>query len=107
VLDEEMAEFTGVADAQIFTNVFDYSQPTRSRDVIRRVDYAELRTGIIEINGRRVHTAPLSSYRVARDIAETLKDWIKACRFLLTRPVEPLPSEGGVQALDVRGPEVV
>jgi len=107
VLDEEMAEFTGVADAQIFTNVFDYSQPTRSRDVIRRVDYAELRTGIIEINGSRVHTAPLSSYRVARDIAETLKDWIKAGRFLLTRPVEPLPSEGGVQALDVRGPEVV
>jgi uncharacterized protein (DUF39 family) len=102
VLDEDMAAFTGVADADIETIVFDYSQPTRARDPLRRVNYAELRSGKIELDGRKVPTAPLSSYRVARRIAGVLKDWITEGRFLLSAPVEPLPSEGGVLPLELR-----
>ncbi|MBU1671533.1 MAG: homocysteine biosynthesis protein [Actinobacteria bacterium] len=105
VLDEEMAAYTGIADADIETIVFDYSQPTRARDPLRRVSYAELRSGKIELDGRKVPTAPLSSYRVARRIADVLKEWIKEGRFLLTAPVEPLPAEGGVQPLEIRDGE--
>lgn len=107
VLDEEMAAYTGVTDAEIFTSIFDYSEPTRSRTPLGRVSYAELRSGSIEIEGKKVLSAPLSSYRVARQIAETLKEWIVDGRFLLSAPVQPLPPEGTVQGLEVRGEGVV
>jgi L-aspartate semialdehyde sulfurtransferase len=105
VLDEEMAAFTGVSDADIVTSVFDYSQPTRSRDPIRRVSYAELRGGSIEINGKKVPSAPLSSYKVARLIAANLKAWISEGRFQLSTPVEPLPGEGVTLPLEIREEE--
>ncbi len=105
ILDEDMAQVTGVADADIFTKVFDYSQPTRSRDPLGTVSYAELRSGHIKINGKKVPSAPLSSYRVARDIAATLKGWIERGEFTLSIPVEPLPVEGTVQPLELRDGE--
>jgi len=102
VLDEEMAAFTGVSDSEIETSVFDYSQPTRAREPIRSVNYAELRSGRITIGDKNVHTAPLSSYKVARQIAETLKGWIKEGAFPLSAPVGQLPLEGGLNTLDRR-----
>ena len=105
ILDEEMAVFTGVSDEEIETNIFDYSQPTRSRDTLGRVNYGQLRSGSIEINGKKVLAAPLSSYKVAREIAETLKGWIKSGEFLLSEPVELLPSEGTLNTLDIRDEE--
>ncbi len=105
VLDEEMAAFTGVSDSEIFTSIFDYSQPTRSRDPLGKVSYAQLRSGTIEIDGRKTPCAPLSSYRVARDIAGELKRWITEGEFQLTGPVELLPTEGTVQGLDIRDGE--
>lgn len=105
VLDEEMAAFTGVSDFEIQTSIFDYSQQTRARVPLGRVSYAELRSGSIQINGRKVHTAPLSSYLVARKIAETLKGWVKEGKFLLSAPVEPLPEEGTLNTLEIRDGE--
>jgi uncharacterized protein (DUF39 family) len=105
VLDEEMAAYTGVADSDIFTSIFDYSQPTRAREPLGAVSYSELRSGSIEIAGKKVISAPLSSYKVARSIAEELKAWIKAGEFALSRPVEPLPSEGTFKPLEIRDGE--
>jgi uncharacterized protein (DUF39 family) len=105
ILDEEMAAFTGVADGDIETSVFDYSQPVRARQPLGRVNYGELRKGTIEIDGRNVGCAPLSSYKVAREIAGILKGWIEEGKFLLSAPVEPLPAEGGVLPLEVRSKE--
>lgn len=105
VLDEEMAAFTGVSDSEIFTSIFDYSQQSRAREPLGRVSYAELRSGSIQIRGKKVHTAPLSSYRMARQIAETLKAWIEGGRFLLSSPVEPLPAEGTFLPLEIRDEE--
>ncbi|MBM3499984.1 MAG: hypothetical protein FJX74_15095, partial [Armatimonadetes bacterium] len=56
------------------------------------VTYADLRTGKVTILGKEVPTASLSSYSKAKTIAETLKDWIKQGNFLLSEPVQPLPS---------------
>jgi len=56
------------------------------------VTYGQLRTGEISVDGRKVTTAPLSSYPAAVEIAETLKEWIKSGRFLLGEPQETLPS---------------
>jgi uncharacterized protein (DUF39 family) len=100
VLDSDLASSLAIRDHQIFTSVFDYSVPSRSRPALRRVSYAELRSGRVELEGKTVRTAPLSSYHKARQITGVLKDWILQGRFFLTEPVANLPLEGTVKALD-------
>jgi len=41
--------------------------------------------------GRKIPTSPLSSFKYAKEIAETLKRWILKEAFLLSRPAELLP----------------
>ncbi|MCK5438120.1 MAG: homocysteine biosynthesis protein, partial [Desulfobulbaceae bacterium] len=94
VLNEEMAAFTGVSDSDIHTQVVDYSYDY-SHGVTRNygeVSYAELKSGQIEVNGKTVLTAPLSSVVRAREIAETLKKWILDGDFLIEKPVILFPS---------------
>lgn len=93
ILNEQMAAYTGVSDAEIFTQVVDYSYDY-SHGVARNygeVSYAQLKSGQIEVNGKAVQTAPLSSVVRAREIAETLKKWILDGEFLLQQPVTLLP----------------
>ncbi|MBU0729592.1 MAG: homocysteine biosynthesis protein [Proteobacteria bacterium] len=95
ILDEEMAAFTGVSDAEIFTQVVDYSYDY-SHGVARNygeVSYAQLKSGQIEVNGKMVPTAPLSSLVGAREIAETLKKWIMDKKFTLEKPINTLPDK--------------
>ncbi len=53
---------------------------------------AQLKSGEITVDGKKVITAGLSSYARAREIALTLKNWIEAGTFLLTEPVAFLPT---------------
>lgn len=95
ILNAEMAAFTGVSDAEIFTQVVDYSYDY-SHAVARNygeVSYAQLKSGHIEVNGKKVQTAPLSSVIKAREIAETLKKWIVEDAFTLVEPVRMLPDK--------------
>ena len=94
VLNAEMAAFTGVSDADILLPVKDYGRdyPNGVGRVIRHVSYEELRSGHIEIEGQRVETSPLTSYTMSLEVAEKLKSWIEAGEFLLTEPVEAIPS---------------
>jgi uncharacterized protein (DUF39 family) len=93
ILDAEMARFTGVSDEDIWTQVVDYHEgyPQGIPGSLGEVNYAQLRTGHVEIQGKKVPTASLSSYLRAREIAGLLKDWITEGRFLLSQPVEQLP----------------
>lgn len=102
ILDEEMLNFTTVKNTEIFTNIFDYSISNGPRPVIKKVTYAELRSGSIELNGRQVNTAPLSSLKKAREIALLLKEQIKRGEFFVSQPVASLPSENKVNKLEVR-----
>jgi uncharacterized protein (DUF39 family) len=88
-----MAAYTGVSDAEIFTQVIDYGYDY-SNGIARsygEVSYAQLKSGTIEVNGKQVPTAPLSSMVKAREIAETLKGWIRDRKFLLNQPAQLLP----------------
>jgi len=93
VLDEEIAVETGVADADILAPVVDYSSayPERQPDILAHVNYAQLKSGAIEVNGKSIPTTPLSSYPRAKEIAESLKEWIANAKFELTSPVARLP----------------
>ena len=94
ILDEEMALFTAVKDEDIYTQVFDYGMdyPKGVAKPLAEVNYKELRSGLIVIDGKKIVTAPLSSYHKAREIAHLLKEWIEKGRFLLGEPQQILPS---------------
>lgn len=99
ILSEEILKYTLVTDEDIIAPVVDYSEayPQRKPDVLAEVSYAELKSGVIKIQGKEVPTASLSSYPKAVEIANILKEWIKRGEFLLTEPVAPLPgAESGV-----------
>jgi len=93
ILDEELAAQTAVSDADIKAQVIDYSEayPQIKPGSITEVSYAELKSGEIAVNGKRIETVPLSSYSRARQIAGLLKEWIAAGKFLLNEPAETLP----------------
>lgn len=93
ILNAEMAEYTGVSDDQLFTQVVDYGHDY-TNGVARsygEVSYAELKSGEIEVNGKQVKTASLSSIVKAREIAEILKKEISNGKFTLNEPAETLP----------------
>jgi uncharacterized protein (DUF39 family) len=94
VLDEEILRYTLVKDEEIFAQVVDYSEsyPQCIPGSLAEVNYIQLKSGKIEIEGKEIPTAGLSSCLKAREIAQILKEWIGAGKFLLTQPVEPLPS---------------
>ena len=99
ILSEEILKYTTVTDDQIVATVYDYSDayPNRRVESIGEVTYAQLKSGKITLHGKRVPTASLSSYPRAVEIANTLKEWLKAGKFELTKPVASLPGvESGV-----------
>ena len=93
ILDEEMARFTAVSDHEIVAPVVDYSEdyPNGRNEPLAHVNYAELRSGSITVQGRTVRTSSSSSYARASEIATELKRWIAKGSFLLGHPVEQLP----------------
>lgn len=94
LLNEEIAAFTGIADEDLFTQIVDYGRDYPAGEVksLGQVSYAELKSGVIRFQGKSVPTVPLSSMVKAREIAETLKTWIRKGRFLLGEPQFTLPS---------------
>ncbi|MDY6966461.1 MAG: homocysteine biosynthesis protein [Halobacteriota archaeon] len=99
ILNERLALSTAIKDSDISTSVLDYSIPRRSRPTLKTVTYADLKSGAIEIDGREVKTSPISSYYVARKIADTLKSWIERGEFTLTLPVERLAQDTPVRPM--------
>jgi len=100
ILDEEMALFTGVSDDEIVTQVKDYSF-TRQGPICE-VNYAQLRSGTISVEGREVPTVPLSSYVRAKEIAETLKNWIEKGEFIIGEPQNMIPTVPRAGAINVK-----
>jgi uncharacterized protein (DUF39 family) len=102
ILDEEILKQTAISNREINATVYDYSVPKRSKPNYGQVTYAELRSGSITINNKKIPTAPLSSLYEARQIAGTLKEWIKKGTFSLTEAVQPLPTELKVNSLEIK-----
>jgi uncharacterized protein (DUF39 family) len=93
ILDEDVVKYAAIKDEEIYTQVVDYSQayPQMIPGSLGEVNYSQLKSGKITLQGREVPTGNLSSYPKAREIAEELKSWIKKGDFLLSEPVAALP----------------
>lgn len=99
ILSEEILLHTAVKDEEIYAAILDYSAayPQMKPDILGEVNYADLKSGKITVQGKEVPTASLSSYPKAVEIAQILKTSISKREFLLTEPVAPLPGvESGV-----------
>jgi len=94
ILNERLAATTAVRDEDITTNILDYAVGSRDKPVVRKVNYAELRSGHVQIEEKDVPTSSLSSFKKARQIASELKQWINHGEFFISVPVERLPCEG-------------
>ncbi len=94
ILNEEVMRWASRSDKELYAPIVDYSTdyPQRTGKNLGFVSYADLKSGEITVMGKRVKTAPMSSYPMAVEIAVKLKEWIKAGRFLLTEPVQSIPT---------------
>jgi CBS domain-containing protein len=93
VLNEGLARKTAIKDEEVLTDVIDYGVPRRNRPNLGKVSYKELKSGTITVCDKRVRVSSLSSLKMAKKVAETLKDWIENASFYLSAPVESLPTD--------------
>lgn len=98
VLDVQMAKHLAINNSQIETLISDYG--TEGHPSVGKVTYAQLQSGSVQLeDGKEVKTAPLSSLSKARDIAQTLNQWIKEKKFYLSEPVKTFPHDSFVKPL--------
>ncbi len=94
ILNERLAKSTAVRDRDIAVPVVDYGIARRDRPSLKMVSYEDLKSGMIDLNGNEVTTSSLSSFHMAREVAQTLKEEIEKGEFLLSSAVEPLSRLG-------------
>ncbi|WP_423129803.1 homocysteine biosynthesis protein [Gaoshiqia sp. Z1-71] len=104
VLDEDLAKRLSIRNEQIETTVLDYG--SEGTPALGRVNYEQLRSGSIKVNGKKVRTAPVSSLEKARKIAGLLKEKIQKGEFELTKPVMSFPSNTSLKGLKETGGEL-
>ncbi|MFH1288329.1 MAG: homocysteine biosynthesis protein [bacterium] len=92
ILNEEILKSAAVSDKDIWTPIVDFGfdYPQGIAKSYGEVNYAQLRSGKINFNGKEIPAVPLSSYAMAREIAGVLAGWIKEGKFFLGAPVRTL-----------------
>lgn len=103
VLNEEILLKTTIRDREIRAQVIDYSldYPMKTGKVLSTVNYEELKSGSVNILGKDVEAASLSSYEKAITIAEILKSEIQDGIFTLNKPYMPLPPNQSMKSMKV------
>jgi CBS domain-containing protein len=109
VIDTDVVRATAIRDEDITVDLLDYGIPSRNRPVLRKVNYSELRSGSVSLNGEEVRTSSLSSFRRARIVADSLKDWIEKGKMELCLPTQPINPTKQVRPMHetVKGPRVL
>ena len=106
VLNESVIRFCAVLDKEIVAPVIDFSIPRRVRPTFGLVSYAQLKSGRLTIEGKKVRVAPLASIAFSRQVAEELKQAIVNGNFTLTEPVASLASDRSFLPQDPRDASV-
>jgi uncharacterized protein (DUF39 family) len=104
VLSPAVLKRACVRDREIQAPVIDYSHDYANNTgrVLRMVSYEELKSGQIEVEGKKVEVASLSSYQKAREIAELLAAEIRGGTFRLSEPYAKLPQNVAMKPLKIR-----
>ena len=109
ITDIDMVRRTAVRDEDIFVDISDYGVPSRSRPSLRKVNYADLKSGMVELNGEEVRTSSLSSYRRSREVALELKCMVESGKMELTLPTRRIDATKSAQPMreTEQGPRVL
>jgi len=104
ILNEDILKRTCVRDREILAPVVDFSTdyPKNTGKVLCHVNYEQLRSGEIEVEGRKVAVGSLSSYYKALEIANLLADEIRRGDFRLAEPISYLPKDTTMKSLVIR-----
>ncbi len=104
ILNEDVLKRTCISDREILAPVVDYSTdyPQNTGKVISHVSYEQLRSGEIEIEGKKIAVGSLSSYYMALEIANLLADEIRKGDFCLAEPIAYLPKDTKMKPLLIR-----
>jgi L-aspartate semialdehyde sulfurtransferase len=104
ILSANTLRHTCVRDRDIWAPVVDYSQdyPNNTGKILGQVNYEQLRSGEIVVDGKKVPVGSMSSYHVALEIANLLADEIRRGDFLLAQPHARLPVNQSMKPLKVR-----
>ncbi len=92
ILDEGIVKKVAIRNEDIETEIVDYGIPSRDRPTWL-TNYQELKSGKISFQDKTVKASSLSSLKHAYLICEKLKEWINEGSFLLSEPIERLPTE--------------
>ncbi len=93
ILNEEICRFAALKDEDLWTKIVDYSEAyPKGGGSLGEVNYADLKSGKITLDGKEIRTGGISSYSKAVEIANLLKESIEKKEFFLTEPVAYLPS---------------
>ncbi|MGB7413017.1 MAG: homocysteine biosynthesis protein [Thermosynechococcaceae cyanobacterium] len=106
VLDEAVVQACAVTDKELVAPVIDFSIPRRVRPTFGLVSYAQLKSGSVTIERKRVRTAPLASIHRSRQVALELKQWIESGQFTLTEPVAEIACDRTFLPQDSRGTQM-
>ncbi len=106
ILNTEILRRTTVRDRDIFGCVTDYAvdYPQKTGKVLARYNYEQLRSGQVELDGKKVAVSSISSYNKALKICRLLKAEIEDGKFLLSEPSQRLPLNQGMNSLQITGP---
>jgi uncharacterized protein (DUF39 family) len=107
ILNEGILQRTCIRDRDILAPVVDYSNdyPQNTGKVICHVSYEQLRSGHIEVEGKKVAVGSLSSYHKALQIAQLLADEVRRGDFRLAEPIAYLPKDTKMKPLVTREKE--
>ncbi len=87
-------------DEDLEAPVLDIAIPRRLKPSFGPISYAQLKSGAIQVEGRRLTAAPAHSPRLAEGIGRELIAWLEDGRFPLRLPVQPLSPRPGLIPLD-------
>jgi len=104
ILDAELLRQTTIRDRDIAAPVIDYAQdyPERESRVLARVTYEQLKSGRVDVLGRKIPVGSLSSYAMALEIAELLKADVARGAFHVAPPLQPLSRDRAFRPLEIR-----
>ncbi|MBD3393889.1 MAG: hypothetical protein GF418_17280 [Chitinivibrionales bacterium] len=104
VLNEQVLTRACIRDRDIPAPVIDYGidYPQNTGKVLCHVTYEDLRSGRIEVQGKKVAVGSLSSYHTALEVANLLAGEIRRGDFTLARPHAKLPADTAMKPLVMR-----
>ena len=99
LLNLQIAAEAACDQGELQAPVLDYGIPRRVRPSLGLVDYAQLHSGRLTIDGRQISCAPAHSRRLAEEISAALMEQLQSGRFPLRLPLQPLSARPALRAL--------